>query len=48
MTERLGYIGLGIMGRPAAMNLLKAGFSVSVWARREEAMEPLVAAGAEA
>lgn len=31
---RVGYIGLGIMGRPCVRNLLKAGFEVSVWARR--------------
>lgn len=48
MTERVGYIGLGIMGRPMAFNLLKAGYPVSVWARRPEAMEPLVEAGASA
>ncbi|MGD8643087.1 MAG: 2-hydroxy-3-oxopropionate reductase [Chromatiales bacterium] len=48
MTERVGYIGLGIMGRPMALNLLKAGYPVSVWARRAESMEPLVQAGATA
>ncbi len=46
MTERVGYIGLGIMGRPIALNLLKAGYPLRVYARRPEAMEPLVAAGA--
>ena len=46
MKERVGYIGLGIMGRPAALNLLKAGFPVCVWGRREASMEPLVEAGA--
>lgn len=40
MTERLGYIGLGIMGRPAAMNLLNAGYPLSVWARRPQSLEP--------
>jgi 2-hydroxy-3-oxopropionate reductase len=48
MTERVGYIGLGIMGRPMALNLLKAGYPVSVWARRAESMEPLMEAGASA
>ena len=42
----IGYIGLGIMGRPAALNLLRAGFSVGVWARRAEACAPLAEAGA--
>lgn len=31
---KVGYIGLGIMGRPCVQNLLKAGFEVSAWARR--------------
>ncbi len=46
MALTIGYIGLGIMGRPMALNLLKAGYVVHVWARRAEAMEPLVSAGA--
>lgn len=48
MTERVGYIGLGIMGRPMALNLLKAGYPVHVWARRQASMQPLVEAGAAA
>lgn len=32
--NRIGYIGLGIMGEPVASNLLKAGYQVNVWARR--------------
>jgi len=48
MTEKVGYIGLGIMGRPAATNLMKAGYPVRVWARRAESMAPLEAAGASA
>ena len=46
--EKIAYIGLGIMGRPMALNLLQAGYSVRVWARRSEMMEPLVEAGATA
>ncbi len=46
MNERIGYIGLGVMGRAAAANLLKAGYPVWVYARRAEQMQPLVAAGA--
>lgn len=45
---KLGFIGLGLMGRPMALNLLKAGHQVRVWARRAEARAPLVAAGAVA
>jgi len=48
MIERVGYIGLGIMGRPMALNLLKAGYPVAVYARRPEAMVPLTEAGAVA
>ena len=47
MTERVGYIGLGIMGRPAALNLMAAGYPLRVWARRAESMTPLLEAGAE-
>jgi len=43
---RIGFIGLGAMGAPMARNLLKRGYAVTVWARRIDAMAPLVAAGA--
>jgi len=43
---RLGFIGLGAMGRPMALHLINAGFRMSVYARRPEAAAPLVAAGA--
>ena len=43
---KIGFIGLGIMGRPMALNLLKGGHQVTVWARRAESMQPLLAAGA--
>jgi 2-hydroxy-3-oxopropionate reductase len=43
---RLGFIGLGVMGRPMAQHLLRAGHHVSVWARRPESAQPLVEAGA--
>ncbi len=42
----VGFIGLGIMGRPMALNLLKAGHRVQVWSRRRESMRPLLEAGA--
>ena len=44
---RVGFVGLGIMGRPMALNLLKAGHEVTVWARRKESMAPLLEAGAK-
>jgi 3-hydroxyisobutyrate dehydrogenase len=48
MQEAIGFIGLGIMGRGMVRNLLKAGFSVTVWNRTASRMEPLVEAGAKA
>jgi 2-hydroxy-3-oxopropionate reductase len=44
----IGFVGLGAMGRPMTLNLLKAGHSVYVWARRRESLETLLAAGATA
>lgn len=44
----LGFIGLGTMGVPMARNLLKAHHTVTVWARRPEAMRPMLDAGARA
>jgi 3-hydroxyisobutyrate dehydrogenase len=46
MSERVGFIGLGIMGRGMARNLLKAGFSVRLWNRTAARAEELVAEGA--
>ena len=43
---KVGFIGLGIMGCPMARNLLKGGHEVTVWARRAEAMQPLLDGGA--
>ena len=44
----IGFIGLGIMGRPMALNLINAGHSVSVHARRPAMMTSLTDAGATA
>ena len=44
--RRIGFIGLGLMGRPMAMNLLKAGHSLTVWNRTSSRAQELVAAGA--
>ena len=44
---KVGFIGLGIMGRPMALNLLKGGHELGVWARRVEAMQPVAEAGAK-
>lgn len=44
----IGLIGLGIMGKPMAMNLLKAGFKLTVYNRTTTKCAPLVDAGAAA
>jgi len=45
--RRIGLIGLGLMGRPMGMNLLKAGHVLTVWNRTASRAEELVAAGAK-
>lgn len=44
--ERLGFIGLGIMGKPMVRNLLKAGYAVTVFNRSQAAIDELAQAGA--
>ena len=46
MNEKIGFIGLGIMGAPMARNLLKAGFSVVVYNRTAAKAEALAKEGA--
>src|SRR6185295_4168603 len=48
MAQVIGFIGLGIMGRPMAKNLLKAGHSLVVHNRSRGAVDDLVKAGAKA
>ena len=48
MAQTVGFIGLGIMGRPMAKNLLKAGYPVLVHSRSQGPVDELVAAGAKA
>jgi 2-hydroxy-3-oxopropionate reductase len=48
MAMKLGFIGLGIMGRPMALNLRRAGHALWVHGRRPVTMEVLVEAGAQA
>ena len=47
VPRKIGLIGLGLMGRPMGMNLLKAGHSLTVWNRPPARAEQLVAAGAK-
>ena len=42
----VGFIGIGAMGEPMALNLIKAGYQLTVYARRAEAAAALVKAGA--
>jgi 2-hydroxy-3-oxopropionate reductase len=44
----VGFIGLGAMGRPISLHLLRRGYPVGVFARRPETAQPIVAAGAAA
>jgi len=46
--KRIGFIGLGVMGKPMAKNLLKAGYELTVCDIRPEPVAELVAAGAAA
>jgi len=45
--KKIGFIGLGIMGKPMAMNLIKAGFALTVYDIRPEPVKEVVAAGAK-
>ena len=48
MTAPIGFVGLGQMGGPMSRRLLAAGYELVVHDLRAEAVEDLVAAGAEA
>ena len=45
--DTIGFIGLGIMGRPMCANLLKAGYSLTVWNRSRPGIEEVVGYGAQ-
>lgn len=45
--SKIGFIGLGIMGKPMAKNLIKAGYSLVVFDVAEASLEELAADGAE-
>jgi 3-hydroxyisobutyrate dehydrogenase len=47
MDERIGFIGLGIMGKPMSRNLIKAGFEVVVYNRTASKADQLAAEGAK-
>jgi 2-hydroxy-3-oxopropionate reductase len=43
---RLGFIGLGAMGRPMAGHLLRGGYELNIWGRRPAAVQSVIDAGA--
>lgn len=45
-TDPIGFVGLGHMGEPIALNLLRAGRPLVVWTRRADRVQALVDAGA--
>ncbi len=48
MAEQIGFIGLGIMGKPMARNLIQAGYELTVFDIVGEAVEELAISGAKA
>ncbi len=48
MSQKIAFIGLGNMGGNMVRHLMRAGHSLSVFARRPEAMQPFVSQGARA
>ena len=44
--EKLGFIGIGLMGLPMATRLLEAGYKVTVWNRSKDKLKPLLKMGA--
>jgi 2-hydroxy-3-oxopropionate reductase len=46
MKIKVGYIGLGLMGKSIAQNILKAGFPIVVHNRSRQAVDELISAGA--
>jgi 3-hydroxyisobutyrate dehydrogenase len=46
MADRIGFIGLGIMGRPMARNLMTAGYRLTVWNRSRSGIEEVAREGA--
>ncbi|MFC1580852.1 2-hydroxy-3-oxopropionate reductase [Thermodesulfobacteriota bacterium] len=46
MIKKIGFIGLGLMGKPMSLNLVRAGYDVTVYNRTPQKTEPLAEAGA--
>ena len=48
MKRKLGYVGVGLMGKPMVLRLLAAGHEVTVWNRSRDKLVPVVSRGAKA
>ena len=48
MKMKIGFIGLGIMGKPMSKNLIKAGYELVVYNRSRASVDEVAALGAEA
>jgi 3-hydroxyisobutyrate dehydrogenase len=46
VVRTTGFIGVGLMGQPMALNLARSGLPLKVWNRTPEKLEPVIAAGA--
>ena len=46
MKEKIGFIGIGIMGKPMAKNLMDAGYSLVAYDRNQEALKEVIDYGA--
>jgi 3-hydroxyisobutyrate dehydrogenase len=46
LKTKIGFIGLGVMGKPMASNLVTAGYSLTVWNRTRSKMNKLISQGA--
>ena len=46
MIKKIGFIGIGIMGKSMAANLMKAGYELRIYARKKEKAEELICEGA--
>lgn len=45
--KKIGFIGVGVMGKPMVRNLMKAGYEVSIYTRTKEKAEDVIAEGAK-
>lgn len=48
VMKKIGFIGLGVMGKPMAINLVRSGYEVTVYDRLEKRVRELVSVGAKA